>query len=119
MIVNPIVCCTIQIKNGIMKHVNVSVIVIVHAKMIIVRILPRAFVGMFSVNKSIADTFVSARSEIISATDNMSTNVTNTIPTNMTNTISTIVTSTMSTDSKVKKQDINCYILHTVWLVII
>ena len=49
MIVNPIVCCTIQIKNGIMKHVNVSVIIIVHAKMIIVRILPRAFVGMFSV----------------------------------------------------------------------
>ena len=37
--VNSIVQCLIQIKNGIMKHVNVSVKVIVSAKRIIVGIL--------------------------------------------------------------------------------
>ena len=37
--VNSIVQCSIQIKNGIMKHVNVSVKVIASAKRIIVGIL--------------------------------------------------------------------------------
>ena len=39
----------IQIKNGIMKHVNVSVKIIVQEKQIIVGILAHVFVRMISI----------------------------------------------------------------------
>ena len=41
--------CKIQMKNGIIKHVNVSVKIIVHAKKITVGILARAFVRIISI----------------------------------------------------------------------
>ena len=46
---NSIIQLSIQIKNGIMKHVNVSVKIIAHAKKIIVGILAHAFVRMISI----------------------------------------------------------------------
>ena len=49
MIVNPIVQHVIQIKNGMMKYVNVSVKVVAHAKKIIVGILTHVFVRMISI----------------------------------------------------------------------
>ena len=39
----------IQTKNGIIKHVNLNEKIIVHAKKIIVRILPHVFVRIVSV----------------------------------------------------------------------
>ena len=59
--------------------------------------------------------------EIINVTDSVSTNVINTILRNMTNTISINVMSTVSKNSDDKKvrYKIDCYILHTVLLVII
>ena len=41
----------IQIKNGIIKHVNVNVNTIVSAKNIIVAILPLVFVRITSISK--------------------------------------------------------------------
>ena len=41
----------IQIKNGIMEHVYVSVKIIVNAKKITVEILAHAFVKMVSISK--------------------------------------------------------------------
>ena len=41
----------IQIKNGIMEHVYVSVKIIVNAKKIAVEILAHAFVKMVSISK--------------------------------------------------------------------
>ena len=46
---NSIVQHAIQIKNGIMKHVNVNVKIIVSAKKIIVGILAHAFVRTASI----------------------------------------------------------------------
>ena len=46
---NSIVQLAIQIKNGIMKHVNVSVKIVVHVKKITVGILAHVFVRMISV----------------------------------------------------------------------
>ena len=46
---NSIVQLAIQIKNGIMKHVNVSVEIILHTKKIIVGILAHVFVRMLSI----------------------------------------------------------------------
>ena len=56
--------------------------------------------------KSIIDDSVIVCDEIISITDNVSTNVTNTTPTNVTNTVSI-----NSYDKKVRHKT-NCYILH-------
>ena len=70
--------------------------------------------------KSVLDDSKILCNEIISATDIVSTNVTNTIPTNVTKTIPTNVTSTLLTasDDKKVKYKMDCYILHTVLLVI-
>ena len=46
---NSIVEHVIQIKNGIMKHVNVGVKIIVSTKKIIVGILPHVFVRIASI----------------------------------------------------------------------
>ena len=46
---NLIVQLAIQIKNGIVKHVNVSVKIIVHVKNITVGILVHVFVRMISI----------------------------------------------------------------------
>ena len=58
--------------------------------------------------------------EIINVTDGVSTNVINTIIRNMTNTVSINVMSTVSKNSDDKKvrYKVDCYILHTVLLVI-
>ena len=100
---NSIVQHVIQIKNGINKHDNVSVKLIVSAKNIIVGIL--AYVC----------------DKIINATDSVSANVTNGILTNITNTMSTNITSIVSINSDDKKvrYKMNFYILSTVLLVII
>ena len=45
---NPIVQHVIEIKNGIIKHVNVNVKITVHAKKIIVGILGHVFVRIAS-----------------------------------------------------------------------
>ena len=59
--------------------------------------------------------------EIINVTDSVSTNVTNSIPTNMTRIISVILMSTVSINSADKnvRSKIDCYIFHTLLLVII
>ena len=92
----------IQIRNGIMKHVNVSVKVIVHAKKTIVGILAHVFV------RTISDTSVITCDEIISVMDIVSTKMTNTVSTNA------------SVNSHIKKvrYKIESYILHAVLLVI-
>ena len=46
---NSIVHLAIQIKNGIMEHVNVSVQIIVYAKKITVAILAHFFMRMVSI----------------------------------------------------------------------
>ena len=43
-----LVSLAIEIKNGIMKHVNVSIKIIVHVKKIIVGILAHVFVRIAS-----------------------------------------------------------------------
>ena len=48
---NLIIQFAIQIKNGIMKHANVSVKTILHTKKFIVGILAHAFVKMVSIWK--------------------------------------------------------------------
>ena len=48
---NPIIQHVIQIKNGIMKHVNVCVKIIVHAKKIIGGILAHVLVRTISILK--------------------------------------------------------------------
>ena len=91
-----------EIKNGIIKHVNVNVKIVIGVKKIIVGILARVFVRI----ASIAVTSLITRDEIISVMDIVSTKMTNTIATNV---------SINSDDKKVRY----CYILHTVLLVII
>ena len=49
--VNSIVQYGIQIKNGITKHVNVSVKIIVNAKEIIVGMIAHVFVRIASISK--------------------------------------------------------------------
>ena len=55
----------IQIKNGIMKHVNVSVKIIILAKKNIVGILACVFVRITSIKKSITDNSVISCDKII------------------------------------------------------
>ena len=93
----------IQIKNGILMHVNMSEKGIVRAKNIIVG---KHF-------KSIADDKVIACDEIVSVTNSVITNVTITIPTNVTNTVS------INFYNKKVTYKMDCYILHTFLLVTI
>ena len=121
MIVNAdsIVQHVIQIKNGIIKHVNVNVTIIISVKKIIAGILAHVFVRIvfkkyrivfkvFKYLKSVGDTSVTKCDEIVIVIDNL--------PTKKTNTIATNVTSTASINCK-KVRD--CFILHTVLLAII
>ena len=74
---NSILQHVIQTKNGIMKHSNVRVTIIVSAKKIIVEILAHVFVR--NVN-----TQVITYDEIISVMDNVLTKMTSAIATNVT-----------------------------------
>ena len=69
----------------------------------------------------IVDTSVTVCDENVNATDSISINVANIIPRNMANAISRNVTSNRSNNSDHKKvrYKMDCYILHTVLLVII
>ena len=98
--VNAIVQHAIQIRNGIMKHVNVNVKIIVRVKKIIVGRNP--FVRIVSIKKSIVDGSVILCNEIINLADSVSTNVTNIVPVNVMNTL--LVNSGDKMD---------CYVLYT------
>ena len=74
---NSILQHVIQTKNGIMKHSNVRVTIIVSAKKIIVEILAHVFVRN-------ANTQVITYDEIISVMDNVLTKMTSTTATNVT-----------------------------------
>ena len=74
---NSILQHVIQTKNGIMKHSNVRVTIIVSAKKIIVEILAHVFVRN-------ANTQVITYDEIISVMDNVLTKMTSAIATNVT-----------------------------------
>ena len=74
---NSILRHVIQTKNGIMKHSNVRVTIIVSAKKIIVEILANVFVRN-------ANTQVITYDEIISVMDNVLTKMTSTTATNVT-----------------------------------
>ena len=106
---NSIVQYIIQIKSGIIKNVNVNVKAIASIKKVIVGILPHVFVRTKYL-KSIPNTSVTERVEIIIVMDNVSTKKSNTIATN--------VTSTASVNCQSKKVR-NCYILHVVLLTVI
>ena len=81
----------IQSENGIMKHINVNIKIVIYLK-------------------SIADTSVVKCGEFITAMNIVSTKMTNTITTN--------VTSTASRNCHCKRVR-DCYNLHTVLLAII
>ena len=100
----------IQIKNGIIKHVNVNVRIIVSAKKNIVGGILVYICENSKYLKSIADTSVMECYEIITVMDILLTKMANAIATN--------VTSAASIDSQTKKLR-DCYILDTVLLVII
>ena len=103
--VNSIAQYVIQVKNGIIKHVNVNVKIIVSARKIIIGILAHVFVRMVISNTSVIEC-----NEIIIGMDNLSTKKTNTVATN--------VMSTASINCHSKKVR-DYYILHTVSLAII
>ena len=92
-----------------MKHVNVSVKIIVSAKKDYSWNLSTYICENSKYLKSIADTLVIACDEIISAMDIISTSVTNTIG----------ATVSIYSDDKKVRFKVDCYILHTVLLVII
>ena len=85
-----------------MKHVNVSVRTLsyVHKRLYLKRI---------------------AATSAINGTDSVSTNVTNTMPTNMTKTLSinAVITVSINFDNKEVIYKVDCYIMHTILLVII
>ena len=93
----------IQIRNGIIKHVNVSVKIMISAKKIIAEILAHVFV------KNITVTLVITCDEIIPVMGIVSRKMANTIATNM---------SINSYDEKTK-HNIDFYIFQAVLLVII
>ena len=93
----------IQIKNGIMTHVNASVKSITRVKQYY-SWNPSTCICEKSVHlKTIADILVNMCDEFINATDNVFNSMTNTIPINMRNTILTNIMNTMSTNSDDKK----------------
>ena len=110
---NPIVQNVIQIKNEIIKHVNLNEKIIVSTK------------KSYSCNPStctgdnskyliiISDDLKIVYDEIISVMDILSTKMTNTISTNVTSTAS------INCHSKKTRYKIHCYIFHTALLVII
>ena len=114
---NSIVQLAIQIKNEIMINANASVKAIVQAKKVIVGILAYAFCENSKYLKHIVDDSMIARDEIVYVMNIVSTNMANAIKTIMTNTIST----NMSTnyDRKKVRYKMDCYIFHTVLLMII
>ena len=81
VIVNSILQLAIQIKNGKMKHVNMSVKIIASAKKDYSWNLSTYICENSKYLKSIADTLVIACDEIIPVMDIISTSVTNTIGT--------------------------------------
>ena len=103
---NSIVQLAFQIKNGIMKHVHVSVKVIVHARKIIVGILAHVFLKIVSIEKIL---LMIQKLCVMNVMDIVSTKMTNTV---------TINVSTNSDGKKVRYK-MDCYILHTVLLVIL
>ena len=102
---NSIVQLAFQIKNGVMKHVHVSVKDIVHARKIIVGILAHVFLKMVSIEKVL---LMIQKLCVMNVMDIVSTKMTNTV---------TINVSTNSDGKKVRYK-MDCYILHTVLLVI-
>ena len=102
---NSIVQLAFQIKNGIMKHVHVSVKVIVHARKIIVGILAHVFLKMVSIEKVL---LMIQKLCVMNVMDIVSTEMTNTIATNV----------STNSDGKKVRYKMDCYILHTVLLVI-
>ena len=102
---NSIVQLAFQIKNGIMKHVHVSVKVIVHARKIIVGILAHVFLKIVSIEKIL---LMIQKSCVMNVMDIVSTEMTNTIATNV----------STNSDGKKVRYKMDCYILHTVLLVI-
>ena len=93
-----------------MKHVHVNVKIIINVKKIIFRILAHVFVRRVKYLKTITDTSVTECDNVIIVINNVSTKKTNTIATN--------ITSTASINFYSKKVR-DCFILHTVFLVII
>ena len=81
--VSSIVQFAIQIKNRIMKHVNVSVKIMVYAKKIVVGILADEFVRIASIYKIIADASLIVCEKFISVLDIVSTKMTNIIAANV------------------------------------
>ena len=102
---NSIVQLAFQIKNGIMKHVHVSVKVIVHARKIIVGILAHVFLKIVSIEKIL---LMIQKLCVMNVMDIVSTEKTNTIATNV----------STNSDGKKVRYKMDCYILHTVLLVI-
>ena len=96
----------LQIKIGIIKHVNVNVKIVISAKKIIVGILAQVFVRTASIN----GTSVIGFDKIKSVMDIVSKKITDTIATN--------VMSTASINYHCKNVK-DCYILHTVLSVMI
>ena len=80
---NSIVQNIIKMKYGIIKHFNVNVKIIVHAKKIIVGILVHVFENSRYL-QSIFDELVILCDDIINVTDGVSANVKNYMPTNVT-----------------------------------
>ena len=106
---NSIVQHVIQIKNGITKHVNVNLKIIVNAKKNYNCHPSTCICENSKYLKSIADNSVIKCDEIISAMDVESMKMTNTIPTN----------ASINCHSEKVRCKIDCYILHTVLLAII
>ena len=102
---NSIVQLAFQIKNGIMKHVHVSVKVTVHARKIIVGILGHVFLKIVSIEKIL---LMIQKLCVMNVMDIVSTEMTNTIATNV----------STNSDGKKVRYKMDCYILHTVLLVI-
>ena len=107
--VNSIVQHVIQIKNGIIKHVNVNVKIIVSAKKNYSWNPSTCICEISKYLKSIADNSVTESDEIVIVMDTVSTTTTTK------NTVATNVTSTASINCHSKKVRDN-YILHTVLL---
>ena len=102
---NLIVQHVIEVKNGIIRQVNVNLKIIVSAKKITAWILAQVRIATFDGSKAKYD-------EII-VMDIVSTKTTNALPTN--------VTSTMLTNCDDKKviYKLNCYIPHIIFLMIL
>ena len=106
---NAIVQFIIQFKTGIIKHVNVNVKTIVHAKKDYSRNRSSCICQNSKYLKSVSDTSVTECDEIIIVMDNLSTKKANTIATNITS---------IAPINCCRKKVTDCYILRTISLVI-